>query len=201
MKKYFVALSTAALVSVAPYALASSTDLTVTGIITPSACTPDLSGGGVIDIGKISAKSLNQTTPTLVGRHPMQLTVSCDGPTKIALNPIDHNVGTANGDNWFGLGLTDNGEKLGVFRPNIKSTMADGEVVKAIHSPKHELSWMETTAIDPTTILSAGNGLPMPLKDLTMELEVVTYIERADSLTLKDEVTIDGSATIEMMYL
>ncbi|WP_330220783.1 DUF1120 domain-containing protein [Pseudomonas frederiksbergensis] len=65
MKKCFAALSTTALISLAPYALAaSSTDLTVTGTITPSACTPSLSGNGVVDYGKISARDLNQDTST-----------------------------------------------------------------------------------------------------------------------------------------
>ena len=60
IKKYFAALSATALIGVAPYALAaSSTDLTVTGIITPNACTPTLSGGGIVDHGKFSAKDLN----------------------------------------------------------------------------------------------------------------------------------------------
>lgn len=64
MKNYFAALSATALISVAPFAVAaSSTDLTVTGVITPQACTPSLSNGGIIDNGKISAKDLN-LTPT-----------------------------------------------------------------------------------------------------------------------------------------
>ena len=39
---------------------ASSTDLTVKGLITPSACTPALSNAGAVDFGKLSAKDLNQ---------------------------------------------------------------------------------------------------------------------------------------------
>lgn len=44
---------------------ASSVDLTVKGLITPSACTPSLSNGGMADYRKISAQDLpNANTPT-----------------------------------------------------------------------------------------------------------------------------------------
>jgi type 1 fimbria pilin len=43
---------------------ASSVDLTVKGSITPSACTPLLSSGGVADFGKISVKDLRPDNPT-----------------------------------------------------------------------------------------------------------------------------------------
>lgn len=46
---------------------ASSVDLSVRGLITPSACEPTLSSGGVYDIGKISAKDLNVDDLTAVG--------------------------------------------------------------------------------------------------------------------------------------
>ncbi|MNP79988.1 hypothetical protein D3C76_1779500 [compost metagenome] len=48
---------------------------------------------------------------------------------------------------------------------------------------------------------SVGERKPLIVKDLTMELDIQTYIARADSLTLTDDVTIDGSATFEMTYL
>jgi hypothetical protein len=39
------------------------------------------------------------------------------------------------------------------------------------------------------------------VKDLTMDFEVNTNIARADSLTLTDEVVMDGAVTFEMTYL
>ena len=48
---------------------ASTVDLAVKGLIVPSACTPTLSGGGIIDHGKISAKDLRPNNPTL-SPHP-----------------------------------------------------------------------------------------------------------------------------------
>ncbi|MFE4459165.1 DUF1120 domain-containing protein [Nocardia tengchongensis] len=57
-----------------PEGRASSVDLTVTGIITPSACTPTLTNGGIVDYGKTSARY-------------SQLTVTCDAATLMALDP------------------------------------------------------------------------------------------------------------------
>lgn len=205
MKKYFAALSTTALICVAPYALAaSSTDLTVKGTITPAACTPTLSNNGEIDIGKFSAKDLNQTTVTQVGRHPMQLTVSCNKAISFALKQIDNNPDTTSSRGWFGLGLINTTEKLGYFYPVIKSTLADGVPAQAIDSDTNGLDWSRTGLMGPGYLLSvastADHNTPIHVKDLTMDLEIVTYIARADSLTLTDDVTIDGSATFEMKY-
>ncbi|WP_247256381.1 DUF1120 domain-containing protein [Pseudomonas moorei] len=205
MKKYFVALSTAALVSVAPYALASSTDLTVTGVITPSACTPSLSKGGVVDNGKISAKDLDPVRDTLIGTYPLQLAVSCDGPTQFALKPIDRQAGTASMTSWFGLGLTDAGEKLGWVRVDVKNALADGVAAQAIDSEDEGKTWKTTGVTRPGYLLSVGSttdlSTPLFVKDLTMDLEVNTNIARADSLTLTDEVLMDGSVTFEMTYI
>ncbi|WP_131107889.1 DUF1120 domain-containing protein [Pseudomonas sp. Sample_10] len=205
MKKYFMALSTAALVNVAPYALASSTDLTVTGVITPAACTPSLSNGGVVDNGKISAKDLNPTTSTMIGRHPLKLTVACDAPIQFALNPIDNRAGTGALRTWFGLGLTDAGEKLGHFSIGVSNTLADGVAAQAIESDDNGQSWFRAHGSAPGLLLSVASttddSTPLRVKDLTMDFEVRTSIAPANSLTLTDEVVMDGSATFEMKYL
>jgi hypothetical protein len=42
---------------------------------------------------------------------------------------------------------------------------------------------------------------PVPMKDLAVELVVNTSIAATDSLDLSNEVTLDGSATLEVKYL
>jgi hypothetical protein len=42
---------------------------------------------------------------------------------------------------------------------------------------------------------------PLPVKDLTLDLQVTTVIARGSDLTLTDEVLIDGSATLQLKYL
>lgn len=204
MKKYFAALTTTALISAAPFALAaSSTDLTVTGLITPVACTPTFTGGGDIDLGKISSSDLKQTSNTLVGTHPIQLVVSCNASTKFALNPIDNQDGTSPGD-WFGLGLTPADEQLGFFFPKVLQVKDGATPLDAIKSNDGGLTWVKATDAQAGYLLSVattGTTAPIDAKDVTFDFEVDTYIARADGLTLTDEVTIDGSATFEVKYL
>lgn len=204
MKKYFAALTTTALISAAPFALAtSSTDLTVSGLITPVACTPIFSGGGVIDLGKFSAGDLKQDSNTLIGTNPIQLVVTCDAPARFALNPIDNKDGTSIGD-WFGLGLTDHGEKLGSFFPRVVQVKDGATPLDAIKSDDGGSTWAKASDAQPGYLLSVattGDTTPVDAQVVTFDFEVDTYIARADSLTLTDEVTIDGSATFEVKYL
>lgn len=205
MKKYFAALSTTALICVAPYALAaSSTDLTVKGTITPAACMPTLSDGGDIDHGKISASDLNRDRFTVIGVHQLQLTVACDAANKFALNAIDRKPGTSDRPDQFGLGLTNAGEKLGRVEIEIKGAVADGKRGYAIYSDNDGATWRQAQHIDPGNLVSVSDALygfiPSAVKDVTMDLQIKSIITRADRLTLTDEVKIDGLATFEMKY-
>ena len=58
--------ATLLLIGAGPVWAASSQDLTVKGVITPSACAPVVSGGGTVDFGKVSVKDLNTD---IEGRH------------------------------------------------------------------------------------------------------------------------------------
>lgn len=205
MKKLLATLSTLALISMPPKALAaSSTELTVTGTITPSACTPGLSGGGLVDLGKISAKDLRQDRWTEISKDPMQLTVACDAATLFALDAIDNRAGTTFDEGAFGMGLTDAGEKLGAYWVRIDTIQADGQPARAITSINGGVNWVFTDYIVeefPTAVSTSGTPLPIPASNVSMDLEIRSLIARADSLTLTNEVTIDGSATIEVKYL
>ncbi|WP_458377060.1 DUF1120 domain-containing protein [Pseudomonas fluorescens] len=206
MKKIPHALTMAIIALTSPLAFAtSSTDLTVTGLITPNACTPTLADGGNIDIGKIPAKDLHPTLNTAVGKHYMQFNVACDAPIEFALKTIDNKPGTnISSPLFFGVGLTPADEKLGYFWPYISNRLADGQPVDAIRSRDGGASWTRTSTINSNELLSVstiGGTTPIAVKDLSMLLYVETYIARADSLTLNDEVPIDGSMTLEIKYL
>jgi len=203
MKKYFAALTTTALISVAPFALAaSSTDLTVTGLITPVACTPSLSSG-VIDLGKISVGDLDMDQNTLVSTDKLQLTVTCDAATTFAVNPIDNNPNTGIPGS-FGLGLGNEGEELGFYNPRVITVMDGATVLDPIESADNGTTWAKATDAKPGYLLSVaavGETDPTNAQNVTIDFEVDSWIARADSLDLTDEITIDGSATLEVKYL
>lgn len=205
MKKIPHALTMAIIALTSPLTFASSTDLTVTGHITPNACTPTLADGGNIDIGKVPVKNLNPIANTEVGNHYMAFNVNCDAPVLFAVKSIDNKPDTnISSPLFFGVGLTPANEKLGYFWPYIANLQADGLNAAAIRSTDGGESWTRATTINSNELLATsiiGNTTPIAVKDLAMLLWINTYIARADSLTLNDEVPIDGSMTLEIKYL
>lgn len=208
MKKYLAALSTTALMSFAPFALAaSSTDLTVTGFITPSACTPGLSGGGNIDLGKIPVKDLNPDPDrfTRLEPQPIQFSMTCNSPTFFALDPIDNKAGTSwREPDGFGLGLTDAGEQVGHFWIYALNPQADGQPVATTVSTDGGANWANGEWIGKgylTSVSALGNPLPLAATNVAWVFEIIPIIAPKNSLTLTDQVTIDGSVTIDVKYL
>ncbi|WP_433736998.1 DUF1120 domain-containing protein [Pseudomonas putida] len=208
MKKYFAALSTTVLITMVPYALAaSSTDLTVTGTITPQACMPNLSNGGVVDYGKISSKDLNLTSETSLDYHTLTLGVNCASSTLLALQLIDNRNGSSSSSaSWtFGMGLINGTQKLGYYSLFINTAVADGVPAQTISSKDNGATWNNYLMLASGDYLSvaASNDWtkPIAVKDLNMHLNVLPRIARADSLDLTHEVAMDGSATLEMKYL
>lgn len=185
---------------------ASSVDLTVRGLITPSACEPTLSSGGVYDIGKISAKDLNRDTVTILNDHTMQLTVTCDAATLMAIEPKDNreNSDYMNEPAYFGLGLINGTEKLGSMSMFLQSVTADGVASRPVDSKDDGLNWERHFALGPDRITSVANTgalVPIPVKVLTADLNITAVIAPTKTLTLTSEALIDGSATLTVKYL
>jgi type 1 fimbria pilin len=207
MKNYLAALTATALLSVAPFALAaSSTELTVTGFITPSACMPSFSGDGKVDLGKIPVKDLNPNPNqfTRLPKQPIQFTVTCDAATFFALDGLDNQDGTALWEDTYGLGRTDAGETLGGFYVNALTVLADGQPTNVILKKYGEEDWFFNNKIYKgylTAVSAPGIALPIAATNVAMDLEIEPFIAATNNLTLTDEVLIDGSVTIEVKYL
>ena len=185
---------------------ASSVDLTVRGLITPSACEPTLSGGGNVEIGKISAKDLKADENTFLTEQTMELTVTCDAPTLMAIEPKDNRPGSASeiDDAAFGLGLVNGSEKLGFFNMVVESAVADGADVGPIVSRDGGLTWTRLIFLVNNGITSVANSTtiaPVPVQSLVANLTIAPGIAPASSLTLTEEVPIDGSTTLTVKYL
>jgi len=205
MKKYFAALSATALISMAPYALAaSSTDLSVTGTITPNACEPKLSDGGNVHHGKISSKDLNKDKVTKLARKTLQLTVNCDSAIAFRLNPIDNQLGSSIDGNMWGLGKINGDQNLGGYELQLTTALADGASVYPLISYDNGSTWTRSSYMAPSAISSFSattvSAIPVAIKDLVTNLNVYTVIARADSLDLTNDVALDGLATLEVLY-
>jgi type 1 fimbria pilin len=205
MKKYLAALSATALIGIAPYALAApSTDLTVIGTITPNACTPTVSNGGVVDHKTISSEDLNQDKSTNLPDKTLQLSVSCGSAIAFRLKPIDNRIGSDIGTYYFGLGYINGNQKLGSVEVQIRSPLADGVPVQPLQSNDDGNTWYQTSFLAPNTLAAfrstGGPYTPIAIKELITDLRIYTQIARADSLDLTNDVALDGSITLEVEY-
>ncbi|MDQ0650573.1 DUF1120 domain-containing protein [Pseudomonas cedrina] len=201
------------LLLLAPHALAaSSVDLTVTGLIVPSACTPTLSQGGVVDYGRLAAKDLNADSSTWLAPVTLQLSVNCNGPTLFALRGRDNRAGTAHLDNYehgYGLGLINGDQRLGTYLLSVRKPVSAGVTLHPLMSLDAGQSWWqlpEGTWLSALQMTAFGNdesgqAAPVALQNVTSELSVDTAIAPTSSLTLTEEVALDGSATAELFYL
>ncbi|MCU1760552.1 DUF1120 domain-containing protein [Pseudomonas sp. 14P_8.1_Bac3] len=203
MNKHLTLLTAALLLTSASSAFAaSSTDLTVTGTITPAACTPTLSSNA-IDLGKISSKDLKQTSATIIDRRTLTLSVNCDATTSFALVGVDGRPGSSIESIKYGLGFINTDQKLGGLGLYIRNPVADGVPVQTIGSFDGS-TWYKESIWEPKIFIAVGSltddSQPISVKDLTADIDVSTVIARADRLDLTNEVPIDGQVTIEVRY-
>lgn len=198
-----------------PAQAASTAELTVGGLITPMACTPVLSGGGLIDFGKISQQDLNQATGTRLPLKSLTLTVSCNAAGRYALRMADNRDGTAhvNSEIYYGLGLDSAGNKIGVYSVKFdpKQTVADAlPVIYGTESTTGGVAWRtsNTNPIDIgsrsllgfTDVVGSTAG-PSAIQNLTSTLTLEAVINAKQNLDLSVETLMDGSATLEVVYL
>jgi type 1 fimbria pilin len=185
---------------------ASSVDLTVKGLITPSACTPALSNSGSVDYGKISAKDLNIDQVTPLDEQTVQLTVTCDAATLMALDANDNRAGSNYGGNTaeFGLGLINGTEKLGAMNLSLNAPVADGVAGRPIASADGGVTWLSERNLTPANLVSVADATvdaPIPVQVLTSDLIISPKIAPSSQLTLTNEAAIDGSVTVTVRYL
>ncbi|MGR3888112.1 DUF1120 domain-containing protein [Pseudomonas sp. 1152_12] len=208
MNTVFALLSTALLLtSTSTVFAASSTDLTVKGLITPSACTPGLSSN-VIDYGKVSAKDLKPDAYTRLGDSLLQMTLTCDAPTLMALQGVDNRGDAYDSYNAYGLGLV-SGKKLGGYTLAFSNAMNNGAAISVLESGDNGRTWKENYLGDtlPLSFLasfgdqSTGNWAPTPVQNVTSDLNVQAIISPTAGMDLSNEVPILGSATLQVRYL
>lgn len=200
----------------APSVLAASTvDLSVHGLITPAACVPQLSSGGLIDYGKIAQQDLNLETGTRLPLKTLHIGIACNGPVRYALRMRDNRDGSAmvNSEIYYGLGFDNSGNHLGVYSMTFdpRQTQAGNTAqVYGTESTTGGLAW-RTSNLNPidigsrsylgfTAIEGSVSG-PTAIDSLAGIVTVQTVINARQNLDLSVETALDGSATLEVVYL
>ena len=206
-----IIVAVAGLLAITTVFAASDINRAVSGRITPSACTPSLGADGVIDFGKIPAKDLAADSSTWLPPTTLQLRVECATATLFALRGHDNRAGTAHKDDGYGygMGLINGDEKVGTYLMTLRSPVSDtAQVIPLISTNNGEFWWgfPQGAWLTWHTLTAFGNsdsGVPAPLAlaSVTAELLIEASIAPASGLTLDREVPLDGSATIEVLYL
>jgi len=216
MNPLLIPLATLSLMGLgAPALAASATDLAVQGLLTPSACTPLLSSAGLIDYGKISQRDLNSDTGTRLPIQNLNVNISCNGPIRFALRMHDNRDGSANVNSeiYYGLGLDKSGNKIGLYYLSFDpaQTMTDSLAkVYGTESTTGGVAWRSANSnpidirarsyLGFTDTVGSTSG-PAAIQNLISIVKVQTVIAAKRNLDLSSEVYMDGSSTLEVLYL
>ncbi|UVJ45138.1 DUF1120 domain-containing protein [Pseudomonas sp. LS1212] len=193
----------------------STTELIVQGNITPASCTPALSGGGVVNFGRISVQDLSKTNRTRLKARPIGLTLTCEAATRYALRMKDNRDGTAlvNAGIYYGLGLDKSGNKIGLYEVQFDPMRTQADGIAQIYntdSTSGGQGWdtadLKVDRIGSNALLGFSDTLgsdagPVPIRDLTATLMVEVVLAPTQELDTSDEIEFDGEGTLEVVYL
>ncbi|MBN2993493.1 DUF1120 domain-containing protein [Pseudomonas cedrina subsp. fulgida] len=186
---------------------ASTAEVTVTGTITPNACTPALSENGIVDHGLVPARSLNQYEFSVLPSRTLDLTVSCNEPVLYVLVGVDNRADSSVGPGFY-YGLGNNihapSERLGSVSLAYRNVMGDGEPVLVLASSNQGVTWFPESNAYPDNYMGfahPGTLVPDPHRLITATLHINTSINAAAYLTLTQEVPLDGSIVLDLRYL
>lgn len=210
---------------------ASSVDIAVRGTISPVACTPTITGGGVMDYGTIHPTTLHATDFTKLGELSADIAITCDAPAKVALrtatlrynsmagvtesgNNVAEMPVTAFGETGVGgvgLGLS-KGKKIGgvAFKIDQSSVLIDGVAGQVIGKAYGDPLWTsgprQADLFDKTwtrmlTFAQPGEVVPTDFTVATAVVKAQAYINKKSELDLTGPVGLDGLIRLELVYL
>ncbi len=220
MKK--VILATAIAISTTSVFAAGTAVMQVKGTLTNAACTAELGNGGVIDYGFIRLGELSSTSNNKLGQKQIPVAINCTAPTKIGFTIID-NRGNSNAQlpvdiagnlnqtvkyYTYGLGMTNDGKKIGNYGMWMTDVTVDGNTADSI-GQNHDWSattWKKTGVPRSDayqTISFAETGKTTPLAITTANFNFVTNLVIWDTSTLAitDDTALDGQNTMTLVYL
>ncbi|HIF6298121.1 TPA: DUF1120 domain-containing protein [Klebsiella michiganensis] len=223
LKKWLVTVISGSL-SLSAYA-ADSFGINISGVISPAACTVDITGGSTIDYGSIPVHNLRSDKETTLEKKSTGLTIMCDAPTRVAFRTMDNRSGTTfTPSTWLtvldtsfppemdngllGLGVDGSSNPIGgwmVALNNISTDTAD--TVHPIQSHNFGGRWGSVGLV----FLSSSDSLisfalpdewtPASFRTLHGTLDIQAVLAPVLTLNLSQPIRLDGSVTVEMIYL
>ncbi|EKS6649074.1 TPA: DUF1120 domain-containing protein [Enterobacter hormaechei] len=201
--------------------------LKLTGTLTNSACTPELSNGGIADFGYIRTAELSATQTNQIGKRDITLTINCQTKTQVGWSIVDNRADSlpspfitvddaaANGDyafsasSTFGVGKTPGGVNIGAYAvyADLPNVTGNGIAVDVLYHAGGSSTWAKSTTGRPTigvdvfTVTNKGEKEPIAFTEAVFPLKVVLAVQATDKLSITDDAPLDGQATISLAYL
>jgi len=202
---------------------ADSFNINVTGVISPAACEANITGGETIDYGTIHASKLSADAVTVLPGKQTAFTITCDAPAKLGFRTIDNrasskmkggtNITMDSGNEWArtilnGLGVDGQGNNIGGWAAELMTVSSDTvSVPDFLYSVDEGITWAKRNVPMSfrdnafQSISETGSLVPAAFSTLTGTLAVQAVINPASTMDLSQPVTLDGSVTVEMVYL
>lgn len=193
------------------FARDASREVNLSATLIPVACTPVLSGGGRIDYRQQSVSAFNRTAATTLPVKRVTLNVDCDAMALFALGVVDNRSGTARseGGAQFGLGLS-GGKRVGQYTLTLTETRVDDwGAANTLTSSRGGTFWskspdhaqLSTPALVGFARTAGAVAGPDELQHLSTIIEVAPTIAPLNDLDVSEQVELNGSTTIEIVYL
>lgn len=199
---------------------ASTANLKVTGVIRPGACDLTLSSRGTVDYGTIARTALSVTAPTALPEKIIAFVINCPGSAsktaitltdnraETVINGIIRSIDNSLGDKAaFGLGSANN-RHLGVYGVQFHAVNGESGLLNPYHRADSSASWRRNTEIadhyfsgdQKSWGISEISG-PSAFKRITGYLNIRAVIDKLGNLPAGDDLQLNGSATLEVIYL
>lgn len=184
---------------------AGSTTLTVGAAVTTGACIPLLDKSAV-DLGTLRYSELNQNKPTTLSARSVALKITCSSPTGVAFVMAD-NAGLATAlPEQFGL-KGESAESVGYYTLQVGTagSVVDNKAAYGVMAPVGTDDWVkaEGTSLSPADMASVATwqDTPDPFREAIINMALYAVINPASGITLTDDMTLSGSATLSLVYL
>ncbi|QMR75419.1 DUF1120 domain-containing protein [Enterobacter sp. RHBSTW-00175] len=220
-KQIFTAGAIASLLTVtlSSYAGTSAT-LTISGTVTPAACTIAISGGGTLTFDPVSIEALPSTGTYTMTPKTIDTTVDCQNTAQaVAISFVDnrkdsvatHSDELTDSNTAFGLGTNDDALKIGSYGIKITKVTAEGTEGSLLSSTGKTLAstWSSLssdafvnngTTAQYITYTDTSGSAPVSKKNYTFTLEVTPSIS-SDMKGITSTANLDGNTTINVDYM
>ncbi|WP_167541882.1 DUF1120 domain-containing protein [Herbaspirillum rhizosphaerae] len=193
-------------------------ELRVVGRIVPEACVPAVSDGGIVRYGNFPEDARLPDSTTVLGKKTMTLSVSCSFNANLAIRIIDNRRKTApvrrlvvanrsySDAYHFGLGrpTEDSGGYLMAFESSGAERGAATFLESNPKNPSPRWELMKDNFIKKNTLYTwAQHGAVATTgsKSFQADLSLQTVVQGEQNRADKGSADLDGSVTLELLYL